>query len=143
VAASQRLVLDRPHNDQGYTFFQYALPHEGPDIAMSLKTDVMVTSYVIYEDPANDDTHRDFLLSAMGDLEPLTVGQYWGDSDPQTRRVKCLTDANWARLQQIRTARDPDGVFVDYLAGKNKFDNTNGWEALTAESTPRRNPDER
>jgi hypothetical protein len=38
---------------------------------MSLKTDVMVTSYVIYEDPANDDTHRDFLLSAMGDLEPL------------------------------------------------------------------------
>jgi hypothetical protein len=110
---------------------------------MSLKTDVMVTRYVIYEDPANDDTYRDFLLSAMGDLEPLTVGRYWGDSDPQTRRVKCLTDANWARLQQIRTARDRDGVFVDYLAGRNKFDNTNGWEALTAESTPRRNPDER
>jgi FAD/FMN-containing dehydrogenase len=143
VAASRRLVLDRPSNDQGHTFFQYALPHEGPDIAMSLKTDVMVTRYVIYEDPANDDTYRDFLLSAMGDLEPLTVGRYWGDSDPQTRRVKCLTDANWARLQQIRTARDRDGVFVDYLAGKNKFDNTNGWEALTAESTPRRNPDER
>jgi FAD/FMN-containing dehydrogenase len=131
VAASRRLVLDRPRNEPGHTFFQYALPHDGPDIAMSLKTDVMVGTYVIYEDPANDDTHRDWLLSAMGDLESLTVGQYWGDSDQQNRRVKCLTDASWARLQQIRAARDPDGVFVDYLAGKGKFDNTNAWEALT------------
>lgn len=132
VSASRRLVLDRPRNEPGHTFFQYALPHHGPDIAMSLKTEVMIGTYVIYDDPANDDAHQRWLLSAMEDLEPITVGQYWGDSDQQNRRVKCLTDANWARLQQVKAHRDPDGLFVDYLAGQRKFDNTNAWEALAA-----------
>jgi hypothetical protein len=131
VAASSRLVLERPRNEPGHTFFQYALPHDGPDIAMSMKTDVMVGTYVIYDDPANDDMHRDWLLSAMRDLEPLTVGQYWGDSDQQNRRVKCLTDDNWARLREIKAHHDPDGVFVDYLAGQSAFDNTNAWETST------------
>ncbi|MFI5541813.1 hypothetical protein ACIA5H_36110 [Nocardia sp. NPDC051900] len=131
VAASSRLVLERPRNEPGHTFFQFALPHEGPDIAMSLKTDVMIGTYVIYEDSASDEIHRDWLLSAMQDLEPLTIGQYWGDSDQQNRRVKCLTDASWTRLQQIRAERDPDGVFEEYLAGESGFDNTNAWEAVT------------
>ena len=36
----------------------------------------------------------------------------------QTRReVKTLTDDAWARLQQIRARRHPNGLFADYLAG--------------------------
>jgi FAD/FMN-containing dehydrogenase len=132
VAASRRLVLERPRNEPGHTFFQYGLPRSGgADIAMKLKTDVMVGSYIIYQDAANDAAHQQWLRSAMADLEPLTVGQYWGDSDQQNRRVKCLTDADWVRLQQIRADRDPHGVFVDYLSGPVAFDNSNAWESLT------------
>jgi hypothetical protein len=60
--------------------------------------------------------------------EPFTVGQYWGDSDQANRKVKTLTDYAWARLQQIRAKRDPDGLFADYLAGPSGFRNLNGWE---------------
>ncbi|WP_109529420.1 FAD-binding oxidoreductase [Nocardia aurea] len=128
TSASTRLVLERPRNEPGHTFFQFALPRQGPDMAMSLRTNVMVGAYIIYQDAADDDRYQDWLLSAMGELEPLTIGQYWGDSDQQVRRVKCLTDDAWKRLRRIRAERDPDGVFADYLAGSVPFDNTNEWQ---------------
>jgi hypothetical protein len=37
--------------------------------------------------------------------------------------VKTLTDDAWTRLQQIRAERDPNSLFVDYLAGPGGFRN--------------------
>ncbi|WP_421849235.1 FAD-binding oxidoreductase [Novosphingobium sp.] len=127
ASASRMLVLDRPRNERGHTFFQFALPRHAPDMAMSLKTDVMVGAYIIYADEKDDEAYRAWSLAAMGALEPFTVGQYWGDSDTQHRRVKCLTDPAWERLKQIRDRRDPDQLFAGYLAGDEGYDNTNGW----------------
>lgn len=128
AAAAQTLVMDRPSNEPGHTFFQYTLPHEGPDQAMSLMTEMMVGVYIIYSDAADDEKYRQWSLGAMKHLEPYTKGQYWGDSDQQHRRVKCLTDDAWKRLQVIRADRDPEGVFVDYLAGAGGYQNINEWE---------------
>jgi FAD/FMN-containing dehydrogenase len=96
-------------------------------MAMSLRTDVMLDSYITYEDEQNDEAYSAWHLDAMKPLEPFTVGQYWGDSDQTRREVKTLTDDAWARLQQIRATRDPNGLFADYLAGPGGFRNRNGW----------------
>jgi hypothetical protein len=56
-------------------------------MAMSLRTDVMLGSYLIYEGEQNDVPFREWHLDAMKRLAPFTVGQYWGDSD-QTRRER-------------------------------------------------------
>jgi FAD/FMN-containing dehydrogenase len=128
AVASRKLVLERPPEDGGYTFFWFNRSELSADMAASLMTELMVGSYTIYEEAAADDVHRDWALSAMADLNPLTVGQYWGYSDQQLRQVKVLTDDAWARLQEIRAQRDPDGVFSDYLAGRGGFRNRNGWE---------------
>lgn len=129
VAASRTIVQDRPRHEAGHTFFQFGLPREGPDMAMTLQTDIVVGAYVIYADEADDELYREWSLRAMGELEPYTVGQYWGDSDQQHREVKCLTDAAWTRLQEIRDRRDPGRRFADYLAPSGGFRNVNGWEA--------------
>ena len=97
-------------------------------MAMSLRTDVMLGSYLIYEGEQNDEPYREWHLDAMKRLEPFTVGQYWGDSDQTRREVKTLTDDAWTRLQQIRAKRDPNSLFVDYLAGPGGFRNRNGWQ---------------
>lgn len=47
-------------------------------MAMSLRTDVMIGSYIIYTGEQNDDAYRAWHLDAMKPLEPFTVGQYWG-----------------------------------------------------------------
>ena len=83
---------------------------------MSLRTDVMIGSYIIYMGEQNDDAYRAWHLDAMKPLEPFTVGQYWGDSDQANREVKTLTDHAWARLQQIRAKRDPDGLIASIRA---------------------------
>lgn len=128
VAATQTLVVDRPNERAGHTFFWFTLPRETPDMAMTLQSRLMVGAYIIYEDEADDENYRDWSLSAMAHLQPYTVGQYWGDSDQQHREVKCLTDDGWVRLQKIREHRDPHGRFVGYLAKDSGFRNINGWE---------------
>jgi hypothetical protein len=42
-------------------------------------------------------------------------GTYLGDSDFLTRQAPFTTPEAMRRLAEIRAARDPDGVFVDYL----------------------------
>jgi FAD/FMN-containing dehydrogenase len=128
AAASRKLVLERPTTDRGYTFFWFNRSQPSVDMAASLMTELMVGVYMIYEDEASDDAYRDWALSAMAELNPLTVGQYWGYSDQELRRVKVLADDAWSRLQEIRAQRDPDGVISDYLAGRGGFRNRNGWE---------------
>jgi FAD/FMN-containing dehydrogenase len=129
VAAAKQLVVERPSGTKGHAFFNFMLPRsDAPDMAMSLRAEVMLGSYVIYDGEQNDDAYKTWHRDAMKALEPFTVGQYWGDSDQTEREVKTLTDDAWARLQQIRAERDPSGLFVDYLAGPGGFRNLNGWE---------------
>ncbi|MDO9398025.1 MAG: FAD-dependent oxidoreductase, partial [Herbiconiux sp.] len=126
--AVEMLVAQRPAHEPGYTFFQYALPIDGPDIAMDLRTDLMVGAYIIYSNEEDDEHYRQWALDAMKPLEPYTAGQYWGDSDQEHREVKCLTDESWIRVQEVRRAWDPDQLFVDYLAGASGYQNRNGWD---------------
>jgi FAD binding domain len=129
IAAAKQLVAERPSGTRGHAFFDFSLPRSGaPDMAMSLRTDVMLGSYIIYEDAQNDEAYSAWHLDAMKRLEPFTVGQYWGDSDQTRREVKTLTDDAWSRVQQIRAKRDPNHLFADYLAGPGGFRNRNGWE---------------
>jgi hypothetical protein len=58
-------------------------PDHGIDAGSPLVIDVDATLVTAY---------RAWLSSAMADLEPFSVGQYWGDSDQQNREVRCLTD---------------------------------------------------
>jgi hypothetical protein len=129
IAAAKQLVAERPSGTRGHAFFDFSLPSiDAQDMAMSLRTDVMLGSYIIYEGAQNDEAYSAWHLDAMKRLEPFTVGQYWGDSDQTQREVKTLTDDAWVRLQQIRAKRDPNGLFADYLAGAGGFRNRNGWE---------------
>jgi hypothetical protein len=129
IAAAKQLVTERPNGTRGHAFFDFSLPRrDAPNMAMSLRTDVMLGSYLIYEGEQNDGAYMEWHLDAMKRLEPFTVGQYWGDSDQTQREVKTLTDDAWTRLQQIRAKRDPNSLFVNYLAGPGGFRNRNGWE---------------
>ena len=74
-----------------------------PDMAFSLQSEIYLASYVLWEDPADDEPNEAWLAGAMADLEPVTIGQYLGDSDLSRRQVRVLSDEAWARLP--RSAR--------------------------------------
>ncbi len=122
-------------NEKAFTiWFSMAPLRALPDMAFSLQSEIYLASYVAWESPdGRRAVCRAGWRSAMADLEPVTVGQYLGDSDLSRRQVRFMSDEAWPRLQEIRAERDPDGLFVGYLAGPGGATNRNHWEPLVEE----------
>jgi len=128
VPAMRRAYTTLPTAKSFTIWFSMAPLRPLPDMAFSLQSEIYLASYVVWEDPAEDDAHQAWLASAMADLQPVTLGQYLGDGDLSRRQLQFLSRDNWARLQAIRAERDPDSRFVGYLAGAAGAQNRNHWE---------------
>ena len=115
VPAMRRAYTTLP-NEKAFTiWFSMAPLRTLPDMAFSLQSEIYLASYVAWESPEDDERCIAWLESAMADLEPVSVGQYIGDSDHTRRKAAFLAEENLQRLQGIIAARDPDGLFVGYL----------------------------
>jgi hypothetical protein len=128
LPAMRRAYTTLPNAKAFTIWFSMAPLRALPDMAFSVQSEIYLASYVLWEDPAEDAAHHAWLAEAMADLEPVTVGQYLGDSDLSRRQLRVLSDEAWERLQAIRAVRDPDGLFVGYLAGAQGAANRNHWE---------------
>ena len=52
-----------------------------PDMALSVQSDLYFATYVVGEEPAQDDLCRSWTDDTMRRLEPFSAGCYLGDSD--------------------------------------------------------------
>jgi FAD/FMN-containing dehydrogenase len=128
VPAMRRAYTTLPNPKAFTIWFSMAPLRTLPDMAFSVQSEIYLASYVCWADAADDEHNISWLEGAMADLEPVTVGQYLGDSDLSRRQVRFLSDEAWARLRAVRADRDPDGLFVGYLAGPDGATNRNHWE---------------
>ena len=122
------LFSDLPTPESFTIWFSNGIMRPLPDMAFSLQAEAYVASYVVYEDATKDIEYRELLDRAMEYAQPVTVGQYLGDSDMGNRQLKFMDDANFAKLQEIIAQRDPEGRFVRYLAKDPSTVNKNHWE---------------
>jgi FAD/FMN-containing dehydrogenase len=124
VPAMRRAYTTLP-NEKAFTiWFSMAPLRRLPDMAFSLQSEIYLASYVVWEDASDDDRCIGWLEGAMADLEPVTVGQYLGDSDHTRRQVRFMSDDAWERLQRVYADRDPERLFVGYLGDST---NRNHW----------------
>jgi len=128
VPAMRRAYTTLPNPKAFTIWFSMAPLRALSDMAFSVQSEIYLASYVCWADAADDEHNISWLEGAMADLEPVTVGQYLGDSDLSRRQVRFLSDEAWARLRAVRADRDPDGLFVGYLAGPDGATNRNHWE---------------
>lgn len=128
VPAMRRAYLTLPNSKAFTIWFSMAPLRELPDMAFSMQSEIYLATYNLWSDEADDAENIAWVESVMADLEPVTVGQYLGDSDLSRRQVKFMSDANWSQLQSIRAERDPDGLFVSYHAGPDGPTNRNHWQ---------------
>lgn len=124
----KKLFVDIPSEKAFTIWMGNGLMRPLPDMAFSLQAPGYVSCYFVYENEADDVRYRNWLNEAMTEAQPVTVGQYLGDSDMTNRQLKFMADENYAKLQQIIADRDPDGVFVRYLAKDPATVNKNHWE---------------
>ncbi|MXG88289.1 FAD-binding oxidoreductase [Nocardioides flavescens] len=129
VVAAIRPAFTTLPGPQAFTiWFSMAPLRALPDMAFSLQSEIYLAAYVCWPEAGGDGHHRRWLDDVMASLEPVTLGQYLGDSDLAHRQVRFMSDEAWARLQRVRAARDPDGLFVGYLAGPDGATNRNHWD---------------
>jgi FAD/FMN-containing dehydrogenase len=128
AAALRPLFVDLPTPASFTIWFSMAPLRPLPDMAFSLQTDAYVASYCIAGGADGDEPIRRWLADVWRAAQPVTVGQYLGDSDMTSRQLRVLGDAQWRRLQQVIDDRDPEGRFVRYLAAEPATVNRNHWE---------------
>ncbi len=110
-------------------WYSMAPLRELPDMAFSLQTEIYFASYVLWEDPKDDELNRNWSKNTMNHIASITTGQYLGDSDFTAHERKFISNKNYDKLVQIRANRDPKSVFHSYLTNadtvlnKNDFDN--------------------
>jgi hypothetical protein len=104
-----------------------------PDMALSLQENNYLAAYVSWPHVRDDDRCRSWLERQMHRLEPVTTGQYLGDSDFTTRQLTFLGDAQFDRLKTIQAQRDPGGLFAGYLCAEGPATNRNHWQRTGTE----------
>ena len=87
-----------------------------PDMAFSLEANVYLAVYAIWSDPADDARCRPWVHDHMRRIaSEVGAGVYLGDTDFTQRPDRFMADSAFARLQEIRARRDPDGLICSYL----------------------------
>jgi hypothetical protein len=119
-------TLPNPHAFS--IWFSMAPLRNLPDMALSLQTEIYLATYVPWQDADDDNRNRGWLSTVMQTMQPVTAGQYLGDSDLATRDVKFMADENWARLKKVLAKWNPERLFVGYLASPNGPTNGNQWQ---------------
>ena len=77
-------------------------------MAFSVEGNVYVATYLIYTDPADDETYRARVHKQTAAIaRDGGVGVYLGDTDFTRRTDRFLSDDNFRRLAQIRAASRP------------------------------------
>ncbi|MGW1026365.1 FAD-binding oxidoreductase [Streptomyces sp. NPDC002577] len=127
VPAIRKAFTDQPTRGTFTIWFSMAPLRELPDMAFSLQSEIYCATYVVHDEPERDGELRGWLSEAMAAMQPVTAGQYLGDSDFTVRQLKFMGDEQWRRLQGIRAVRDPKGLFAGYLS-TGDVTNTNHWE---------------
>jgi FAD/FMN-containing dehydrogenase len=122
--------------ERSFTIWMSNLPtRDLPDMAFSLQTGAYVATYLVYDDPAYEQEYRFWLDQAFVAAQPVTAGQYLGDSDFTRRQLRFMAKENFARLQRVIQSRDPKGRFVRYLAKDPSTLNQNHWDLLDADTS--------
>jgi FAD/FMN-containing dehydrogenase len=90
---------------------------ERPDMAYSVEDDVYIALYAVWADAADDHRFALWPGERMREMEHLSSGIQLADENLAERPDRFLTDANRAKLDEIRAKWDPDGIFWPWLGG--------------------------
>ncbi len=85
------------------------------DMAFSVEGHAYIATYAIWSDAADDERLQNWVVSHTHRLAAHGKGVYLGDTDFTRRADRFLSPTNFARLEEIRAQRDPEGRFCHYL----------------------------
>jgi FAD/FMN-containing dehydrogenase len=86
-----------------------------PDAAISVQGSLYLAAFAGWTDAALDGAMLAWPADQMRRLESLSRGIQLADENLVARPARFLSDENRKRLESLRAAHDPEGVFLSYL----------------------------
>lgn len=96
-----------------------------PDMAFSMQTDIYMSLYCVWKNEEDDQKCSDWVSEQMRRIEPVTAGQYLGDSDLTKHQRQFMSVENHKKLETIRKKYDPQNRFHSYMTKKEATLNQN------------------
>jgi hypothetical protein len=89
-----------------------------PDAAFSpTGARAALLTYAVWDREQDDNANVAWSQALVADLEPLASGFYIGETDllaNADRARRSFAEPNWLRINELRIALDPDGLFHSY-----------------------------
>jgi len=86
-----------------------------PEMAYSVEDDTYIALYGVWRDPAEDEANVAWATERMREMAPLASGIQLADENLGNRPARFAGEANMARLDEVRAAYDPDGLFHPWM----------------------------
>ncbi len=86
-----------------------------PEMAYSVEDETYIALYAVWDDPAEDAANVAWPAERMGEMAPLASGIQLADENLGQRPARFVSEANLARLDEVRAAYDPDGLFHPWM----------------------------
>ena len=112
----RKIIETLPPHPSHFVFAGWKPSADRTDMVYGLEDEIYLALYTSWHDPADDERYRDWAPSNMAAMSHLATGISLADENLARRPAKFITDPNMARLDQVRAAYDPDGLFHSWMA---------------------------
>ena len=110
-----RIAQTLPPAPSHMLWMNWAPPQQRPDMAYSLDDQIYIAPYGVWSDPADTAAASSWAADNMRAMAPLATGIQLADENLGQRPARFVSDANLARLDDLRARHDPQGRFHPWM----------------------------
>jgi hypothetical protein len=111
----RKIIETMPPHPSHFIFTGWNPSPDRADMVCGLDDEIYLGLYTVWKDPADDERYRDWAGSNMAAMSHLETCIALADENLGRRPAKFISDTNMARLDDVRSAYDPDGRFHTWM----------------------------
>lgn len=111
----RRIIETMPPHPSHFLWLNWGPSPARADMAYSVEDEIYLALYGAWSDAKDDARYGDWARSNMAAMAPLATGVQLADENLGARPARFATDESMARLDRVRAAYDPDGLFHPWM----------------------------
>ncbi|BCO37546.1 FAD-binding oxidoreductase [Mycobacterium heckeshornense] len=112
----RKIIETMPPHPSHFIFTGWKTSPARAGMVYGLEDEIYLALYTIWQDPADDDRYSNWAASNMAAMSHLATGISLADENLCRRPARFITEPNMARLDEVRSAYDPEGRFHSWMA---------------------------
>jgi FAD/FMN-containing dehydrogenase len=111
----RKIIETMPPHPSHFIFTGWKPSTDRRDMLFGMDDEIYLGLYTVWQDPADDESYRDWAGSNMASMSHLATCIALADENLGRRPAQFISDANMARLHKVRSTYDPDRRFHSWM----------------------------